>query len=363
MSSKVHVDLGDRAYDIHIGRGVRPTSLPADKGVRAALVVTDSNVGPLYGDACEEYLQSMGIATHRAEIPAGESSKDIVQLQNLYHSALAAGLDRSSMVVALGGGVVGDLAGFAAASYLRGVPLLQIPTSLLSMVDSSVGGKTGINLPEGKNLVGAFYQPVEVCADVVALQTLEDREYLSGLAEVVKYGIIWDAVLFERLENNVDSLRGRDLDLLEEVVARCCEIKAEVVVMDEKESGVRAILNFGHTLGHAVERAAGYGRWLHGEAVAVGMAYAARLSSKVKGFSCDDADRVCNLLSSLGLPVGLGDDRELLTWEAIRKDMAADKKTRHNVPRLVLSEGLGSALFGCQVDETDLSAAFALIQG
>ncbi|MEI6808893.1 MAG: iron-containing alcohol dehydrogenase, partial [bacterium] len=253
MSKQVHVKLGSRSYDILIGRNVTVgTSLKRRAGLKA-MIVSDSNVDPLYGPRCERSLRAKGFETIRVTVPAGESSKSGRMVMELYNKAAELHLDRSSCIVALGGGVVGDLAGFIAATFLRGINFIQVPTSLLAMVDSSVGGKTGINLKQGKNLVGAFYQPVEVTADLSVLKTLPRREYVSGLAEVVKYGVIRDAAFFRMLEKNADRLLRRDSGLLEEVVARCCEIKAAVVSVDEREEGgERAVLNFGHTFGHAL---------------------------------------------------------------------------------------------------------------
>lgn len=357
MSRTVHVNLGERGYDIHIGLGL-DSVLESNGGGATALLVSDSNVDPLYGDLCAGLLGEHDFQVERAVVPAGEESKSLECAKTLFDHALAGRLDRSSVVVALGGGVVGDLAGFAAGTYLRGVKLLQVPTSLLAMVDSSVGGKTGVNLPQGKNLVGVFYQPIEVAIDLQTLGTLPEREYLSGMAEVVKYGVIWDAPLFRSLEENVQALRDRDPDVLESVVARCCEIKAEVVAMDERESGVRAILNYGHTLGHAIENVSGYGRLLHGEAVAIGMAYAGELSCRIQGFKRDESDRVNQLLEALGLLCGRNVLEDSVTWEALRDAMAADKKARCAVPTFVLAERIGSVMFNCAVEEDVLKAAF-----
>lgn len=355
---KVRVELGERSYGIRVGSNLEPGDSLGDTVGTRVLLVTDSNVGPLYAERCASALSARGCDVVVAEVPAGELSKELGQVGALYDRALDAGLDRHAVVVALGGGMVGDLAGFVAATVLRGVRLIQVPTSLLAMVDSSVGGKTGINRPQGKNLVGAFYQPMEVTADLDALSTLPDREYVSGLAEVVKYGIIWDVALFEELEANVSGLRARDIVLLERVVARCCEIKSEVVAIDERESGVRAILNFGHTLGHAIESAVGYGTWLHGEAVAVGMVYAVHLSAQEKGFSGEERDRVVRLLTELGLPVSLHASGKDVSWASLRSAMSSDKKTRAGVPRFVLAERLGGVVFGCEVSDAALEQAY-----
>jgi len=350
MTKRVRVELGERGYDINIGRSLADL-LGVDGSGVSALLVSDSNVDPLYGDSCEAVLDAHGFSVARIVVPAGEATKSLDSAKKLFDAALAAKLDRSSYIVALGGGVVGDLAGFAAATYLRGVKLLQLPTSLLAMVDSSVGGKTAVNLPQGKNLVGVFYQPQEVCIDLDSLKTLPEREYISGMAEIVKYGVIWDAALFEMLEANVKQLCERDQDVLAEVVARCCEIKAEVVGMDERESGVRAILNYGHTLGHAIENICGYGELLHGEAIAVGMAYAGELSCRCSGLAESDSERINALLVNLGLSIDKSGLPDSITWSALREIMSADKKAQSAIPKFVLATGIGSVDFGCAVSE------------
>jgi len=353
MATTINVKLGERSYPIHIGQAIGLADSPDIMPGTRLLLVTDSNVAPLHGESCRKQLESKGLEVITAVIPAGEETKSLKWVEYLYSQAGEAGLDRTGVIVALGGGMVGDLAGFVAATYLRGVRFVQLPTSLLAMVDSSVGGKTGINLVQGKNLVGAFYQPIVVDANLDLLKTLPRREYLSGLAEVVKYGVIWDATFFNLLEKNVQGLLDREPVLLEKVVARCCEIKAEVVALDERETGPRAILNFGHTLGHAVEKVDGYGRWLHGEAVAIGMHYAARLSSRVQGFATADVDRVTGLLGRLGLPLKLASGG-MDEWGALREAMGSDKKTVKKRPRFVLAKKMGSVVFGCEVDESVL---------
>lgn len=350
MACKIKVDLGARSYEIRIGEGVLgqlgALCRELDLGP-VALVVSDEHVDLLYGAPVEASMRKAGFEVGRVVVPSGEASKSEKLLFHLYDEALDRGLDRRAFVVALGGGVVGDLAGFFAASYLRGIRYVQIPTSLLAMVDSSVGGKTGINLPRGKNLVGAFHQPVLVLADVAALRTLPAREYTAGLAEVVKYGIIRDAAFFEQLEKNVTGLRAGEPALLESVIAHCCRIKAEVVRLDERERSLRAILNFGHTLGHAVEQVTGYGHYLHGEAVGLGMAFAARLSARLTGFPPAEAERVIALLRGVGLPVDWPD----LDWPAVRRAMGLDKKTQDRVLRFVLAECLGVVRAGCEAPE------------
>jgi 3-dehydroquinate synthase len=292
-------------------------------------------------------------------VPAGEQSKSLEYVGKIYSAALASGLDRKSLFVALGGGMIGDLTGFAAATFLRGVNFIQVPTTLLAMVDSSVGGKTGINLKEGKNLAGAFHQPLEVNADIDCLTTLNDREYRSGLAEVVKYGVIWDASLFHQIETQADAIIARNADVLSRIIARCCEIKAEVVAVDERDNGVRSILNFGHTMGHALETASGYGTLLHGEAVAVGMVFAASVSVAEKGFSKVNSDRLRNLLVKLGLPVTCN---AALSWDTVRKAMNTDKKSQLGKPRFVLAEKLGAVLFGCEASEHVMEEAFCMLK-
>lgn len=358
----VRVNLGERGYDVNVGAGVPVGSSLSSGAELRVLLISDSNVAPLYGDMCEEQLRAAGCSVARAVVPAGEESKNLDCVKDLYGEALKAGLERRSVIVALGGGMVGDLAGFVAATFLRGISFLQVPTTVLAMVDSAVGGKTAVNLPEGKNLVGAFHQPCEVAADLATLKTLPEREYLSGLAEVVKYGVIRDADLFSDLEKRVDGLLARDVNVLEDVVTRCCEIKAEVVQADERESSLRAILNFGHTLGHALERVLGYGHWLHGEAVSAGMVYALKLSVAEKGLPGDEAERGVALLARLGLPVDMtGLDAEV-EWADLRTAMVTDKKSVGSVPRFVLAEKLGSVVFGCEPDEKTLEDAFEVFR-
>lgn len=355
MSQTVNVSLGDRSYPIHLGTGLlaRLDELlkPVVRG-KKCLIVTDATVAPLYAEACAASLTKLGISSATAVIPAGESSKSGEQLFQLYDAAIANGMDRKSFIVALGGGVVGDLAGYAAASFLRGIQLIQIPTTLLSMVDSAVGGKTGINLPQGKNLIGAFHQPSLVVCDIGVLKTLPRRELVAGLAEVVKYGVIWDADLFALLEREAEVLvGGADLEvratLFAHLVKRSCEIKAEVVSKDEREDSLRAILNFGHTMGHAIEAVAGYGKFLHGEAISVGMVYAAKLSVALRGMPQADANRLTNLLARLGLPTSASG----LDWAALRRAMGVDKKNTLGKLKFVLAKRIGEVEYGCEVDE------------
>lgn len=351
MLYDVTVNLGERSYPIHIGADVlgQLGGLCTEVGLKGkCLVVTDEHVAELYGDTAMASLVDAGIGASMTIVPPGEQTKCGDQVFALYSRCVAAGLDRHSFIVALGGGVIGDLAGFVAATYLRGLPFVQVPTSLLSMVDSSVGGKTGINLPEGKNLVGAFYQPQFVLADLQTLTTLDPREYRAGLAEVVKYGIIYDAAFFDQLESMADTLMELDdLAQLSQVVGRCCEIKAEVVAQDEREGGLRAILNFGHTAGHALERVAGYGEYVHGEGVSIGSVFAARASVELTGLSAEACERVENLFVALGLPVAAPE----YAWSDLRLALAVDKKTVAGMPKFVLASEIGTVSIGNEIPE------------
>jgi 3-dehydroquinate synthase len=315
-------------------------------GQRCA-VITDANVGKTFAAAALRSLSASGFQPVIITVPAGEKSKRIATVEKCYDQLAAHRLERKSFIVALGGGVVGDLAGFVAATYLRGIPFVQVPTTLLAQVDSSVGGKTGVNLKAGKNLVGAFYQPRLVLCDLETLNPLPKREFISGLAEVIKYGIIYDAVLFAQLERNLPKLLLREAATLAAVIARCCEIKAEIVGQDETESGLRAILNFGHTVGHAIENSAGYGKFLHGEAIAIGQVAAARLSQKVLGLPSGEVERIETIFAQAGLPV------KIKLNSAQRKKLFAamqlDKKVSGGEVTFVLAEKIGKVKFGCKV--------------
>ncbi|MFH0953455.1 MAG: 3-dehydroquinate synthase [Verrucomicrobiota bacterium] len=351
------MDLGARSYEIHIGTALLEQlgGLCKERGLSGhCLVVSDANVDPLYGHRTEISLKAAGFSVGRAVVAAGEGSKSERSLSELYDRALDTGLDRQSFIVALGGGVVGDLAGYAAATFLRGIRYVQVPTSLLAMVDSSVGGKTGINLRQGKNLVGAFHQPALVVTDTDTLKTLPPREYISGLAEVVKHGAIRDAAFFSDLESHIEDLTACGPAFMDAVIGRCCELKAEIVRLDERESGLRAILNFGHTFGHAIERVAGYGRYFHGDAVSMGMAVAGWVSVGQKGLPERDSARLNDLLHRLGLPIEMPD----CAWADVRKAMRFDKKAAGQVPRFVLLEKLGHAVPGCEVPEDALKEAW-----
>ena len=350
----VRVNLGPRSYDIALSTG----RVGADFGAFArsavpkstlALVVSDANTHQ-HGLTLETSLHHAGFRTCIATIPPGEVSKSQAQLSHLYESLYDLAADRNTCVVAVGGGVVGDLAGFAAATYNRGLSLLMVPTSLLAMVDSSVGGKTGINHPKGKNLIGAFHQPVGVWIDTAYLDTLPHREYLSGLAEVVKYGVILDPALFAFLETNAASILARESNMLIQMVARCCRLKADVVEQDEREeTGLRAILNYGHTFAHAFETVGGYGSWLHGEAVAAGMGYAAKLAEKLGLLRDDLSHRQEQLLEAFSLPTLM---RVAWPTDDLIAAMRRDKKAAAGRLRFILPTRLGEVKLVDSVPES-----------
>jgi 3-dehydroquinate synthase len=347
---QVHVALGSRSYDILVSRWLLPELGSHCRrlgfGRRCALL-TDSRVGPLHGRVALRSLRQAGFDPVLVSVPAGERAKSIRHLADCYDQLAVHRLERKSFLVALGGGVVGDLAGFVAASYLRGIPFVQVPTTLVAQVDSSVGGKTGVNLAAGKNLVGAFWQPRLVLCDLETLKTLPDREYRSGLAEVIKYGIICDPTLFRRIEQRMPAILQMDSLELAWVVARCCTIKAEIVSQDETESGLRAILNFGHTVGHALEAITRYGRYLHGEAIAIGQMIAARISQQLLGLPPADVERMERLFKSANLPVTIQFSKDQL--QRLCAAMKLDKKVAGGQIQFVLAERLGRVRFGQSV--------------
>jgi 3-dehydroquinate synthase len=339
----VHVNLGPRSYDIAIGSGnISETgrTLAALGKISHAVVITDDNVQKPHAIAAAESLGQENIKTDVISVEPGEPSKSVDMAAGLWQGLLELGADRKTIVVAVGGGVVGDLAGFIAATYARGVRLFQVPTTLLAQVDSSVGGKVGVNLPDAKNMVGAFFQPLGVLIDTATLSTLPAREYIAGMGEVVKYGVILDAELFDYLEVHVSALAGRDQDALNHVIARCCRLKADVVEQDEfEQSGRRAVLNYGHTFCHAFEALSGYGELLHGEALAIGMMCAARLAERLGRVDAAFTGRQGRLLESLGLPVAV----PKLDRKRIFDTMLHDKKVAHGRLRLVLPSRFGHA--------------------
>jgi 3-dehydroquinate synthase len=353
---ETRVELGERSYSVHTGGGLleRASKLLAEAGLTGrCAIITDSNVAPLYA---ERVVAALGGAPDVIEVPAGEASKSFATAEIVCRRLAQAGLDRKSFVIALGGGVVGDLAGFVASIFLRGIPYAQIPTTIVSQVDSAVGGKTGVNLPEGKNLVGAFHQPRVVLCDVDTLGTLPDREFNEGFAEVIKHAIIRDAAMFEEL-----GAFTRNQENLSPVIARNVEIKAAIVSEDEKEErDIRALLNFGHTLGHAIENAAGYGTLLHGEAIALGIVAASRLSIKHAGLSRDEYERIVARLRAFSLPCSLPSSIET---GQILDAMKADKKFEKGQMRFVLTASIGSAFVSNLVTRDDVIEALAALRG
>ena len=342
---RVHIALAERGYDILIAPGLldEPTAFDAVPPGGTALIVTNTTVGPLYADRLAATLARRHARVLRLELSDGEQFKTWETLNRIFDALLAQQADRRTVLYALGGGVVGDMTGFAAACYMRGVPFVQVPTTLLAQVDSSVGGKTAINHPRGKNMIGAFYQPMTVVCDLATLKTLPPRELSAGLAEAVKYGPIADMALFDWIEQQVDALRACDVAALAHVVQRSCEIKAQVVGQDERESGLRAILNFGHTFGHAIEAGLGYGVWLHGEGVAAGMVMAAELSRQLGLVDAPFVTRLRGLIERAGLPVQ-GPVLDARDNAGRYLDlMRVDKKAVQGEIRFVLIDGPGHA--------------------
>ena len=338
---RVPIALGDRSYDIHIGSGLLadPASWSGLPASADALIVTNTTVGPLYADALTAQLAQRHRRVLQLVLPDGEQHKTAAVLELIYDKLLAEVCDRKTVLFALGGGVVGDITGFAAACYMRGVPYVQVPTTLLAQVDSSVGGKTAINHPLGKNMIGVFNQPLRVVADLDTLDTLPQRELVAGLAEVIKYGPIADAAFLDWIDLNLAALLARDKAVLAHAVQRCCEIKAGVVAQDERESNLRAILNFGHTFGHAIETGLGYGAWLHGEAVGCGMVMAADLSVRLGLIDAGYAQRLRSIIERAGLPV-LGPRLGVARYLEL---MRLDKKAQSGQSRYVVIETPGRA--------------------
>ncbi|MBV8625569.1 MAG: 3-dehydroquinate synthase [Herbaspirillum sp.] len=338
----LNVDLGERSYPIHIGRGLLDDAslLPRYVAGKRVAIVTNDKVGPLYLEKLSRTLRQAGKQVTEIVLPDGEEEKNWASLMTIFDRLLADKCDRKTTLVALGGGVIGDLTGFAAASYMRGVPFVQVPTTLLSQVDSSVGGKTGINHPLGKNMIGAFYQPQAVIADTATLHTLPARELSAGIAEVIKHGAIIDAPFFDWIEANVAQLVAKDDAALAYAIQRSCEIKADVVRQDEREGGLRAILNFGHTFGHAIENGLGYGEWLHGEAVGCGMVMAADLSHRLGYIDAATRERIRNVTAAAGLPTRAPD----LGTERWLELMEVDKKNEGGQIKFILIKPLGSPL-------------------
>ncbi len=342
VAARVEIELGERAYDILIARGLLDDRAAWQGLPRAdcALVVTNPVVARLYADSLRRALAHFYARVLVLDLPDGEAHKDWPTLNLIFDRLLAEGCDRKTVLFALGGGVVGDITGFAAAAYMRGVPFVQVPTTLLAQVDSSVGGKTAINHPRGKNMIGAFYQPRRVVCDLATLDTLPEREISAGLAEIIKYGPIADADFLLWIEQHIDALRARDGAALAHAVQRSCAIKATVVAADEREADLRAILNFGHTFGHAIEAGLGYGQWLHGEAVGCGMVMAADLSARLGLVPVSFVERLRSLCERAGLPVAAPRLGGAEHWLAL---MRADKKVEAGVLRFVVIESVGRA--------------------
>ncbi len=336
----VDIDLGARSYQIRIGQNLLSTAdeiMPWIAGEQIC-VVTDEVVAPLYLDTLQSTLANKQVILH--VLPTGEAGKTMAGVESIFECLLRVPCDRSVTIVALGGGVVGDMAGFAAACYQRGVPFIQIPTTLLAQVDSSVGGKTGVNHALGKNMIGAFYQPCRVLTDITTLGTLDTRQFAAGMAEVIKYGIINDLEFFVWIERNIEAVMARNLEALAFIIERSCLNKARIIESDERENGIRAVLNLGHTFGHAIEAGTGYNQWLHGEAVATGIAMATHMALHMKRLSTKQYERIIHLLHAAKLPtdacVGLSADKML-------ELMKVDKKVRAGNLRLILPHGIGNA--------------------
>ena len=349
--SVLEVRLGELSYPIHIGSGLLDDAsvLAPHVGAGGALIVSNETIAPLYLAKIE---RSLGECRHASVIlPDGEAHKTPATLELIYDALIEGRFARDVTIIALGGGVVGDMAGFAAATYQRGVRYIQVPTTLLALVDSSVGGKTAVNHRNGKNMIGAFHQPICVIADTAVLNTLPDRELRCGIAETIKYGLIRDPAFFSWIENNLTGLLGRDEAILAEAVRRACENKAEVVATDEREHGERALLNLGHTFGHAIETGIGHGQWLHGEAVAAGMCMAADLSVRLGRLRQDQIGRITALISSAGLPLRAPAS---MTPERMLEHMAVDKKVLAGQVRLILLDDLGKAVITSEFDKTAL---------
>jgi 3-dehydroquinate synthase len=351
----LRVELGSRSYPILIGQGLLRERSAFEQHLRAhdLLVVSNTVVAPLYLDALETSLRPRRVVA--TILPDGESHKTLGNVARILDVLVANRFGRDCAVVALGGGVVGDMAGFAAATYQRGVAFAQVPTTLLAQVDSSVGGKTGVNHPGGKNLIGAFHQPGVVVADTATLATLPPRELRAGLAEVIKYGLICDAVFFAWLEEHLDALLGGDAAALAHVIRRSCEIKAEIVGRDEREHGDRALLNLGHTFGHALEAATGYREWLHGEAIGAGLVMAARMSHECGYLTPEELDRVTRLIARTGLPTHVSNVKPDVALEHMR----IDKKVQAGKIRLVLPRGIGGAFVTADYGEAALRRTLA----
>lgn len=330
--------MGERSYDIHIGSGILGavgSKLKPYKPSPKIAIISNPTVYKLCGKVVSDSIKKAGFKPLNVIIPDGEQYKSLLWAEYIWTGLLKAGLDRKSIIIALGGGVIGDIAGFTASTYMRGIRYIQVPTTLLSQVDSSVGGKTGVNHPLGKNMIGTFYQPSLVCIDTDTLKTLPQKEFISGMAEVIKYGVIWDKSLFEFLERQRSAILRLDRKALTHIIRRSCEIKGEVVSRDEKEQGLRAILNYGHTIGHAIETVTGYKRYLHGEAIAIGMC----TEADIAGLNSKELSRIKRVIDSYGLPIELPKN---IPVEKLLRTMEVDKKALAGELRFILPEEIGS---------------------
>ncbi len=361
--AEITVNLPQDSYQISIAPGSLSQLGSKMKQLNLGtkiLVISNPEIFSYYGDTCIKSLQDAGFETCTHLIPAGEQYKTLQSIEKVYDTALVNHLERSSTFVALGGGVIGDMTGFAAATWLRGVNFVQVPTSLLAIVDASVGGKTGVNHPQGKNLIGAFYQPKLVAIDPLLLKTLPPREFRAGMAEVIKYGVIWDRDLFDKLasySDRLDDLEYLSDELLETIIARSCQAKADVVSKDEKEAGLRAILNYGHTIGHAVESLTNYKQFVHGEAVAIGMVAAGKIATHMGLWTIDEAKRQDGLIEKTGLPTQIPAE---LTIEAILETIKSDKKVKAGKVRFILPTAIGTVTISDKVTPEIIKAALSV---
>lgn len=364
MESIISVQLPEKSYDIHVAtNGLSQLGKQAQKlniG-KKILIISNPEIFDYYGQITINSLTQAGFEVDYHLIPAGEIYKNLESIQSIYDMALQVRLERSSTLLALGGGVIGDMTGFAAATWLRGINFIQVPTSLLAMVDASVGGKTGVNHPQGKNLIGAFYQPKLVMIDPLVLKTLPEREFRAGMAEVIKYGVIWAQNLFTELElaNRLDSLDNLDSELLNLILTRSCQAKAEVVSQDEKESGLRAILNYGHTIGHGLESLTNYQTFVHGEAVAIGMVAAGKIAVKAQLWNEEEAKRQDNLIIKAGLPTKIPANLDI---EAIIASLQLDKKVQGGKVRFILPLKIGKVTISEQINSDLLREVLPLCQ-
>lgn len=354
---KLVVDLGERSYPISIGENLLSASELFKMAIvnKRVMIVTNDVVAPLYLQQCQKTLQNFHV--EHLILPDGEQYKSVKTFESILNALLAEKHARDTTIIALGGGVIGDMAGFAASCYQRGVAFIQVPTTLLSQVDSSVGGKTAVNHPLGKNMIGAFYQPKAVIIDINCLKTLPEREFSAGMAEVIKYGIIYDQAFFGWLQDNVDAIKALQAVEITYMIKRCCEIKAEIVAQDEKEQGIRALLNLGHTFGHAIEAEQGYGNWLHGEAVAVGMVLAAKTSLFQGIIKSDDVDQIISLIKAFDLPLEAPD---LMTYAHFAAHMQLDKKVLDGKLRLILPTSIGTSDIFSDISEATLQSVIGL---